>query len=101
MFVDLAADRDLNSLGRPGGLPAAREPQELAQHRDDQDQRHQRRPGAPWAIQGAQRGSTPRSGWQGMRQDDVVDHALVAAGGINFKSVAIEAPASASAIVKR
>ena len=60
VFVDLAADRDLNSLGRPGGLPAAREPQELAQHRDNQDQAPPGRPGVPWEIQAVRRGSTPR-----------------------------------------
>ena len=42
VFVDLAADRHLHALGRPCGLPSAREAQELAQHRDDEDEAHQR-----------------------------------------------------------
>ena len=76
MLVDLAADRDLDPLGRPRGLPAAREPEELAQDRDQQDQddqpqqtelgRFRDREGKP--------GRDCLGQWPG--QHDVVDHGL-------------------------
>ncbi len=59
VFVDLAADRDLDSLGRPRGLPAAREPQEACPAPRRPGPRPPGPSGGPWAIRGAGSGSTP------------------------------------------